>query len=113
MSLPTNPALSSGGTGGTCRRSGGRSKVAENSPPRVGVSTPPTPTRGARPEQPGSVLTDGSTPMVITQGQQAGTTELEAPAVEVVGVSKRFGAVQALKDVSVAFFPGEVHALVG
>src|SRR4051812_47891825 len=35
------------------------------------------------------------------------------PAVEVVGVSKRFEAVQALRDVSVSFHTGEVHALVG
>jgi ABC-type sugar transport system ATPase subunit len=33
--------------------------------------------------------------------------------VEVVSVSKRFGAVQALTDVSLAFQPGEIHGLVG
>jgi ABC-type sugar transport system ATPase subunit len=36
-----------------------------------------------------------------------------APVVEVVSVSKRFGAVQALTDVSLAFQPGEIHGLVG
>jgi ABC-type sugar transport system ATPase subunit len=36
-----------------------------------------------------------------------------APVVEAVGVSKRFGAVQALTDVSLAFQPGEIHGLVG
>jgi ABC-type sugar transport system ATPase subunit len=40
---------------------------------------------------------------------------MTAPAlvVEAVGVSKRFGAVQALTDVSLAFQPGEIHGLVG
>ena len=35
------------------------------------------------------------------------------PVVQVTGVSKRFGVVQALKDVSAEFFPGEVCALMG
>jgi ABC-type uncharacterized transport system ATPase subunit len=35
------------------------------------------------------------------------------PAVEVVGVSKRFGALQALDDVSLALAPGAFHALLG
>ena len=34
-------------------------------------------------------------------------------AVEVVGVSKRFGAARALDDVSVSIAAGEIHALVG
>jgi ribose transport system ATP-binding protein len=33
--------------------------------------------------------------------------------VQAVGLQKRFGATQALDDVSVDFLPGEVHALVG
>jgi rhamnose transport system ATP-binding protein len=36
-----------------------------------------------------------------------------ALVVEAVSVSKRFGAVQALTDVSLAFQPGEIHGLVG
>ncbi len=35
------------------------------------------------------------------------------PVVELVGVAKRFAAVQALRGVDLALFPGEVHALVG
>jgi rhamnose transport system ATP-binding protein len=35
------------------------------------------------------------------------------PRVELVGVSKRFGATQALEDVSLALLPAEAHALVG
>src|SRR5437763_1668451 len=33
--------------------------------------------------------------------------------LEAVGVSKSFGAVEVLKDVSLALRPGEVHAIVG
>lgn len=33
--------------------------------------------------------------------------------VRVEGVSKRFGALRALADVSATFFPGEVHAVLG
>src|SRR6202049_3524842 len=35
------------------------------------------------------------------------------PILELVGVYKRFGAVQALQDVDLALSAGEVHALVG
>ncbi|GAA4841580.1 sugar ABC transporter ATP-binding protein [Luteimicrobium xylanilyticum] len=37
----------------------------------------------------------------------------EPPVVQVAGVSKRFGATQALRDVQLTVAPGEVHALVG
>ncbi len=33
--------------------------------------------------------------------------------LEIRNVSKRFGQTQALDDVSVAFLPGEIHALLG
>ena len=36
-----------------------------------------------------------------------------APRVELRGGSMRFGATQALDDVSIALLPGEIHALVG
>ena len=35
------------------------------------------------------------------------------PSVEMIGISKKFGGVQALKDVTFNLRPGEVHALVG
>jgi rhamnose transport system ATP-binding protein len=43
------------------------------------------------------------------------TTIIEAPAAraELVGISKRFAATQALDDVALDLRPGEVHALVG
>ncbi|WP_327001546.1 sugar ABC transporter ATP-binding protein [Dactylosporangium sp. NBC_01737] len=37
----------------------------------------------------------------------------DAPAVEAVNTSKRFGATTALQDVSVTIAPGSTHALVG
>ncbi len=35
------------------------------------------------------------------------------PIVELKNISKSFPGVQALKDVSLSFFPGEIHALMG
>lgn len=49
-----------------------------------------------------------STP-VLALRQDGGT----APRAELSGISKRFGATQALADVSLTLLPGEVHALVG
>jgi ribose transport system ATP-binding protein len=44
----------------------------------------------------------------------AGPAEAREPAaLEIRGLSKRFGVVQALADVSVSFNAGEVHALLG
>jgi rhamnose transport system ATP-binding protein len=36
-----------------------------------------------------------------------------SPVLQLIGISKRFGAVQALTDVDLALFASEVHALVG
>lgn len=55
---------------------------------------------------PGSVA---PSPREGTLGQPAGG----APAVEVRGVSKRFGATQALQEVDLVVQPGEIRALVG
>src|SRR5256885_16368545 len=35
------------------------------------------------------------------------------PTIELRGISKGFGAVQALQNVDLSLYPGEVHALVG
>jgi rhamnose transport system ATP-binding protein len=37
----------------------------------------------------------------------------QAPVLEMTGISKRFDATQALDDVSLTLYPGEVHALLG
>jgi rhamnose transport system ATP-binding protein len=50
----------------------------------------------------------------MTIGAVPAVTPAAAPArAELRGISKRFGATQALDDVSLALLPGEVHALVG
>jgi rhamnose transport system ATP-binding protein len=40
-------------------------------------------------------------------------TKPSEPIVELVGVAKQFGTIQALRGVDLALYPGEVHALVG
>ena len=35
------------------------------------------------------------------------------PFVELAGVTRRFGATVAVNDVTIAFAPGSIHALVG
>jgi rhamnose transport system ATP-binding protein len=37
----------------------------------------------------------------------------DRPVLEMRAISKRFGATQALEDVSLALNPGEIHALLG
>ncbi|MCX7707976.1 MAG: ATP-binding cassette domain-containing protein, partial [Anaerolineae bacterium] len=37
----------------------------------------------------------------------------KAPIVEMKHISKRFDATQALDDVSLTLYPGEVHAVIG
>jgi rhamnose transport system ATP-binding protein len=39
--------------------------------------------------------------------------EQSEPIVDLIGVTRQFGAVQALKGVDLHLYPGEVHALVG
>jgi len=40
-------------------------------------------------------------------------TKPPEPIIELVGIAKQFGAVQALRGVDLNLYPGEVHALVG
>jgi len=50
----------------------------------------------------------------VSAGTELPVASPGVPAViELVGVSKQFGAVRALRAVDLALFPGEVHALVG
>ena len=42
-----------------------------------------------------------------------GTAGASAPVVSVHGITKRFGGVTALSDVSVSIARGEIHGLVG
>jgi ribose transport system ATP-binding protein len=37
----------------------------------------------------------------------------DKPLLELIGISKSFGGVQALRDVDFALYPGEIHGLVG
>ena len=36
-----------------------------------------------------------------------------APAIELVGISKAFGPVQANKDISIRVMPGTIHGIIG
>jgi ABC-type sugar transport system ATPase subunit len=56
------------------------------------------------------VVTDAETPGGGPPGAAAGRSGL---AVEVRGISKRYGGARALGDVSVTVAAGEIHALVG
>lgn len=46
-------------------------------------------------------------------GYETGLTSPTTPVLSVRSVSKRFGSVQALDDVSLKVLPGEVHAVLG
>ena len=45
-----------------------------------------------------------------SSGSRAGAT---APALELRGISKNFGPVRAIHDISLSFNPGEVLGLLG
>ena len=54
-----------------------------------------------------------SRPTEMIPGAMPGPEAANPPPAALVGVSKRFGATQALADVSLALLPGEIHGLVG
>lgn len=43
----------------------------------------------------------------------AGRQETAAPAIELRGISKAFGPVQANKDISIRVMPGKIHGIIG
>ncbi len=43
----------------------------------------------------------------------AGRQETDAPAIELVGISKAFGPVQANKDISISVAKGAIHGIIG
>jgi ABC-type sugar transport system ATPase subunit len=49
----------------------------------------------------------------VVMTEPASATPERLPVLEVRGISKRFGAVRALHDVSFALYPGEVAGLIG
>ena len=49
----------------------------------------------------------------ISDARAPGTSGIEGPSVEGIGLSKSYGGVHALEDASLAAVAGEVHALVG
>ena len=58
---------------------------------------------------PGDGLHDG----ISDGGPGLAAAPAAAPLLKLEGLSKRFGALQALQDVSLALHPGEVHCLLG
>ena len=42
-----------------------------------------------------------------------GRQETVAPAIELIGISKAFGPVQANKDISIRVMPGTIHGIIG
>ena len=46
-------------------------------------------------------------------GERSDASAMSKPVMEMRDVSKRFGEIQALDDVSLALIPGEIHALLG
>lgn len=45
--------------------------------------------------------------------ETSGRQETAAPAIELVGISKAFGPVQANKDISIRVMPGTIHGIIG
>ena len=49
----------------------------------------------------------------MVEAAQSGVAGESRPTLEMTRVSKAFGATQALEDVSLTLYPGEIHALLG
>jgi simple sugar transport system ATP-binding protein len=49
----------------------------------------------------------------MAKAQPSGRRETAAPAIELRGISKAFGPVQANKDISIRVMPGTIHGIIG
>ncbi|MEM6940399.1 MAG: ABC transporter ATP-binding protein [Pseudomonadota bacterium] len=49
----------------------------------------------------------------MTADENLGRPETAAPAIELKGISKAFGPVQANKDISIRVMPGTIHGIIG
>lgn len=49
----------------------------------------------------------------MTTEEHQGRPEAAAPAIELKGISKAFGPVQANKDISIRVMPGTIHGIIG
>ncbi len=58
-------------------------------------------------------LGDGNSDGITDGSLGLAATRAAAPLLKLEGLSKRFGALHALQDVSLALHPGEVHCLLG
>ncbi|MGJ8617876.1 MAG: ABC transporter ATP-binding protein [Sulfitobacter sp.] len=50
---------------------------------------------------------------IKTSGQPETAASTTAPAIELKGISKAFGPVQANKDISIRVMPGTIHGIIG
>jgi rhamnose transport system ATP-binding protein len=58
-------------------------------------------------------MASGETTTAASTGPATDGAAARAPVMEMQGVSKRYGEIQALDDVSLDLVPGEIHALLG
>ena len=49
----------------------------------------------------------------MTENGTTGRQVSAAPAIELVGISKSFGPVQANKNISIRVMPGTIHGIIG
>ena len=49
----------------------------------------------------------------MAANEQPGRSDTAAPAIELSGISKAFGPVQANKDISIRVMPGTIHGIIG
>ncbi len=52
-------------------------------------------------------------PELVEEPRESQVQPVDAPAIQLAGVSKSYGSVRALDDVSLAIAPGEIRAVVG